>query len=130
MEDYIIQPPACVKKNQSRLKEGNSASLEDHLLVEACSSNDEMQEEEDDVSETETAMTNKGNKVRTNVLNNSSSLDDDDETNDDEDKEKEEPDNLDVDKHVASCSYKHPSYLALQENCPVSFSTLDRLSAN
>jgi len=56
-------------------------------------------------------------------------LDNDDEDNDVEDKEEEELDNSDVDKHVAFYSYKLPSYLVLQENCPVSFSTLDRLSA-
>jgi len=66
-----------------------------------------MQEEEENVSETETSMTNKGNKVRTNVLNNSSSLDDDDE-----DKEEEETEDSDVDRDVASNSYKCPSYLA------------------
>ena len=66
-------------------------------------------------------MTNKGNKVvRTNVLNNYSSIDDE---NDVEDEEEEEPEDSDV----ASNSYKRPSYLALKENCPIPFSTFDRL---
>ena len=112
VEEYIIQPLACVKKNQIRPKESNSASLEDHLSVEACSSTDEMKEEEDNVSETETSMTNKGTKGRMNVLNNSSTLDDEDEDNDVEDKEEEVPEDSDVDKDVASYSYKRPSYLA------------------